>query len=101
MYVYFICINNNIAFLIIIHKYRQKFVSMYICVLYMYQCVDNTIFPAFAFYTLFYCFLNGYFIAIILRQKGITTLRIYDNLILHHTGIKTCFEMLKSPEHKK
>ena len=67
MYHIYICINNNKAFLIIIHKYRQKFVSSYICVLYMYQCVDNTIFPAFAFYTLFYCFLNGYFIAIILR----------------------------------
>ena len=30
------------------------------------------------------------------HREGITTLRI-----IHHTGIKTCFEMLKSYEHKK
>ena len=32
------------------------------------------------------------------QREGITTLRIYQYLIFHHTVIETCFEMLKSPE---
>ena len=35
------------------------------------------------------------------RSKGITTLRIYQYGIFHYTMIETCFEMLKSSEHKK
>ena len=31
-----------------------------------------------------------------LQSEGITTLRIYQYGIFHHTGIETCFEMLKS-----
>ena len=34
------------------------------------------------------------------REKGITTLKIYQYRIFHHTRIETCFEMLKSSEHK-
>ena len=33
------------------------------------------------------------------REKGITTLRIYQYWIFHHTVIETCFEMVKSSEH--
>ena len=36
-----------------------------------------------------------------LREKEITTLRIDQYLIFHHTGIETYFEMLKSSEHEK
>ena len=36
-----------------------------------------------------------------LREKGIATLRIYQYGIFHHTGIETCFEMLKSSEQEK
>ena len=34
------------------------------------------------------------------KERG-NTLRIYQNLIFHHTAIKISFEMLKSSEHKK
>ena len=34
------------------------------------------------------------------REKGITTLRIYQYRIFHHTVIETCFDMLKSLKHK-
>ena len=39
--------------------------------------------------------------AVASREKGITTLRIYQYRIFHHTVIETCFEMLKSSEHEK
>ena len=35
------------------------------------------------------------------QREGITTLRIYQYWIFHHTVIETCFEMLKPSEHKK
>ena len=35
------------------------------------------------------------------REQGITTLRIYQYWIFHHTKKETCFEMLKSSEHEK
>ena len=34
-------------------------------------------------------------------EKGSTTLRIYQYLIFHHKVTETCFEMLKSSDHKK
>ena len=37
----------------------------------------------------------------IAQRKGITTLRIYQNGIFHHTVIETCFEMLNPSEHQK
>ena len=36
-----------------------------------------------------------------LREKGITTLRIYQHWIFSNTVIEACFKMLKSSEHKK
>ena len=35
------------------------------------------------------------------KEKGITTLRIYQYRIFHHTVIENCFEMLKSSAHEK
>ena len=35
------------------------------------------------------------------QREGITTLRIYQYCIFHHTVIETCFEILKSSEHEK
>ena len=35
------------------------------------------------------------------REKVITTLKIYQYWIFHHTVSETCFEMLKSSEHEK
>ena len=48
---------------------------------------------------------NEFFFIILLniftfREKGITTLRIYQYCKFHHTVIKTCFEMLTSSEHE-
>ena len=37
----------------------------------------------------------------LLREEEITTLKIYLHWIFYHLKIQTCFEMLKSSEHKK
>ena len=44
---------------------------------------------------------NVLFVYILSREKGITTLRIYQYWIFHHAVIETCFDMLKSSEHEK
>ena len=35
------------------------------------------------------------------ENKGITTLRIYQYWVFYNRVIETCFDMLKSSEHKK
>ena len=53
-----------------------------------------------------HCFLESItitssFLPTNIREKGITTLKIYKYWIFSHTVIETCFEILKSPEHEK
>ena len=46
-------------------------------------------------------FLIWNWFAFPVREKGITTLRIYYYWIFYHTMIKTCFEMLKFSDYEK
>ena len=77
---------------------REKF-NIYIATLKNYKFDCNIIIYHFGCTNDIYVNYNS--IVLHIREKGITTLKIYQYRICHDTLIEPSFEMLKSSEHAK
>ena len=88
------CIKSLLAFCIFLNIGS---LSWFLCILKKFQR-QNTIFSEIQSTSTYWFVLEELFIVLLFREKGITTLRIYQYRIFQHTMIETCFEMLRTQE---